>query len=226
MNKKNITIGTLTLVSVLVIAGFMLKGEETTSPSPVKTVKIEKKEQKIETKKTQVKPIAKKVVSNTVKILEKNETLEVVQEEILRVDDCFTPLTIEEAEKTFKTKDGVEPASTFSYKTGTIRSLKVGDTLVMPEVDNEIYELVVKKKRTTKSGNVMINAQLEGDEQDNKKIFVLSEGKKMAFIAMSVNGKSYDGEIYNGVGYFYRSADTMNAWVNTSKSDVIMPPRR
>lgn len=137
--------------------------------------------------------------------------------------DTFERLSLDEAQKTLLPKQSVSPLNAFIYQKNTIKSLTVGDTILLPEING--FEYTLKIKKTTHNHNLSLThtASIEGEEGNYYAI--LTEGQKSAFITLYSSNGVYEMEIFGAQGYTYASKDIQNAMIDYSKTDVKIPSR-
>jgi hypothetical protein len=143
-----------------------------------------------------------------VKTLKKESIIDIFEEE----DIDFVNLKIKQI------KD-VTPIAAVRMETNKIKTIKVGENLLLPTIDGNSYTLKVKHHTVSQRGTVSI----DGDFSENGNTYsaILTEGKKSAFISMSTPTGMYEIELIDGLGYIYTSSEIENAKIDFSQSDIL-----
>lgn len=141
-----------------------------------------------------------------------------------QVENAFRVVETEEMSTVMRHKKKVKPLSAFKVEKGIIRSLRVGDTIILPEINDVSYELKVEKFAIErKSKSVTLTASIEGEDDIYQAL--LTEGTSgYAYITVNSSSGIFEMEIYNGNGYIYNSKDIKNAMIDYSKTDALPPP--
>ena len=139
--------------------------------------------------------------------------------------DSFNIIELKDASRISPPKKRVTPLVAFQYKKGTIKTMNVGDTLTLPEINGESLEIQAISKKVTKRGNTIIRAKLFDGSETRRDAIVITEGDSSTFFTVHASGKFYEGEVINGIGYFYSVSD-MNKRIDHSKSDILRIPRK
>jgi hypothetical protein len=113
----------------------------------------------------------------------------------------------------------VEPIAAIKMKQNMIKKLKVGDSLTLPSIDENIYELRIQNHFISERGNTSIDGSFS--EGGISYSTILTEGKNSAFMSMNTPSGTYEIEFINGVGLVYESADIENVKIDYNKSDMI-----
>ena len=115
---------------------------------------------------------------------------------------------------------GVEPIAAFRMKQNTIKEIALGDTILLPSIDGNSYELAITHKEASPRGNVSIDGGFTEDGIHYSAI--LTEGSHAAFISMHTPEGTFEIELLNGIGYVYKSNDINQVKIDYGKSDEII----
>ena len=130
--------------------------------------------------------------------------------------ECFLQ---EDAEFSIPCRQNVKPVSAFTIKPDTIKQLFIGDSILLPEVNDVSYKATVKKRTVGKNGSVSLVASLEGE---GKRYYsIMTEDDNASYITLVSPEGVFEFEALNGQGYTYRSSDINNSMIDYSKSDSI-----
>ena len=154
-------------------------------------------------------------------VLESKNLDEIEPEMVEERKDIWGQTDMDEVEKEFSSKEGVSPLRAIKLPKNSIKSLKVGDTVVLPNMGNGEFEAKISEKKTHKNGSVTVSGNLTGS--GNQYAVVLTEGKNMSFGTVTTPNSSFEIETRNGVGYVYSTDDIDRAYIDHSKTDVIVP---
>jgi len=149
------------------------------------------------------------------------ETTDTIENEVQTISP-FTEEDIDDMKSYTQPLKGIEPLSAISMEKGSIAQSKIGDTLVLPSIDGNSYEIIVKDKSLSATGNISIY----GDYMENGITYhsVLTEGKEASFISMTTPTGTYEINLLQGKGYIYSSAEIENKKIDYTKSDTIEVP--
>ncbi|HEO97898.1 MAG TPA: hypothetical protein ENO02_01205 [Epsilonproteobacteria bacterium] len=139
-----------------------------------------------------------------------------------RVEDAFEYASVDDMEEKIPFKKNVKPIEAFTLKTGSIKKLRKGDTIVLPEINNIEYELKVSDRQKNADGSITLRAEIVDD--DSISFSLMTEGQNTAFITLSSPEGTYQLEVYNGNGYVYDTNDIKRARIDYSKTDAMLPP--
>jgi hypothetical protein len=115
---------------------------------------------------------------------------------------------------------GVKPLAAFRMKQNTIKEIALGDTILLPSIDGNSYELTITHKEVSPRGNVSIDGSFTEDGIHYSAI--LTEGSHAAFISMHTPEGTFEIELLNGIGYVYKSNDINQAKIDYGKSDEVI----
>jgi len=219
---KTLTIGAVTL-ALLLGGGYFFFSDagnditaKKTKVTKTETVKHEnthdsvKKDTLVKAKKQETKNVQPKAV-----------LAKVTRVEPTSYEGVMIPVSVEEAKRKFAPKKRVEPALAFTVDQKVFEDLNIGDTFTFPEIDGNVYETVIISKERTKRGSLVLKGATDPDNPSPRELMVITKGKNFSFISLSIDGKSYDGEIKGNTGYFYRASDMSKAYIDPSKTDEI-----
>ena len=173
------------------------------------------------TAKVQTRQSHQKNVLNTVEVEKKSieeDTIEVFYESKV----IFEEESIDDMKLIVEHMPDVMPVGAVRMQKGMIADIKVGDTLTLPSIDGNSYELKVVKRFVSDIGNVSIDGIYM--ENDIAYRSILTEGKNVSFVSMNTPIGTYEVELQDGRGYIYAVSDIENAKIDYSKSDVIEAP--
>ena len=142
--------------------------------------------------------------------------------ETVYLDDVYEPVSVAEMKTKIEAKAKVEPIGAYTMPEGTIRKLYYGDTILLPDVAGHDYELKIEKRTIGKSGSVILEASVGGDDSIVRS--VLTEGERTSYITLNTAEGVYEFESIDGNGFVYSSADIKNQMIDYSKTDGIHPP--
>lgn len=136
----------------------------------------------------------------------------------------FSEETIDDMSLITKPLEGIIPIAAISMEKNSIRSSRVGDTLVLPSIDGTSYEILIKNKSVSATGNISIN----GDYIENGITYhsILTEGKKSTFISMTTPTGSFKINLVDGQGYVYNAFSIESNKIDYTKSDTVEIPHR
>ena len=173
------------------------------------------------TAKVQTRQIHQKSVLNTVEVEKKSieeDAIEVFYESKV----IFEEESIDDMKLIVDHMPDVIPVGAVRMQKGMIADIKVGDTLILPSIDGNSYELKVVNRFVSDIGNVSIDGiYMENDIAYHS---ILTEGKNVSFVSMNTPIGTYEVELEDGRGYIYAVSDIENAKIDYNKSDVIEAP--
>jgi hypothetical protein len=177
--------------------------------------KIESKiENFIPEKKVQLKKTVLDKVTKTVK--------ETIQEEITYlkfIDDVFTYEEIDELSSRLAPKNDIQPVSALSMEHGVIKSLEVGDTIVLPVVGDIYYKMEVSQKTQHANDSISIDGTFK--ENGISYTAILTEGDQSLFVSMTTPQGAREVEVFSGLGYMYDAQDIQKIRINPTSSDTV-----
>jgi flagellar basal body-associated protein FliL len=215
---------------MILLAGYMLfhfssKEKIGVTPSNQEPLKASEKNASLsnsDIKKPETKKIATETTIKAVTESVDDETNNTVNLKKKYIEDAFISIAIDYAKDIKKAKSGVEPLVAFEFKEGSIKNLDVGDTIVLPEIDNVDYKLKVSKKTLNKmSDSTTLETSIEGEEPYYYAL--MTEGKDSAYITLNSPEGSYTIEIMQGIGYAYSVAEVNHVKMDYSHTDAVMP---
>jgi hypothetical protein len=117
----------------------------------------------------------------------------------------------------------VEPIAAIRMQKEKIKNIKVGESILLPTIDNNEYMIKVVDHHISERGNVSIN----GSFQENGIIYhaILTEGKASAYITMNTPSGSYEVEVIDGLGFIYSSSDIEQEKIDYTQSDTLQTPK-
>jgi len=220
MKKRQTIIASTIAISIGGILTILLWGTDTKEPlTPIQS----------ETKKSKNKALPNQAIIaqaptstlSTKEIKKEHKPIYFIKEDV-KIEDAFKSVDIDTMKYEMPHKKGVEPIAAFTYKPGTIKALRKGDSIVLPEINNIKYELKVTKTKLNEDGSKTVTATIEGGNSVD--FALLTEGKNTAFMTLNSPEGVYQVEIFNGKGYVYNSRDIAHAYIDFSKSDEVYPP--
>jgi len=155
-----------------------------------------------------------------VKIRQTNAPIYIVKK-AEKIEDAFEYASVDDMEEKIPFKKNVKPIEAFTLKTGSIKKLRKGDSII-PEINNIEYELKVSSRQKNPDGSITLRAEIVDDDSIN--FSLMTEGKNTAFITLNSPEGSYQLEAYNGNGYVYVTNDIKRANIDYSKTDEMYPP--
>jgi len=168
--------------------------------------------------KTPIKAPIKLIKKEHLIIVEKDESIDIIDKEVY--SEIFTELPIEDVSSVIAIKKGITPILAFSMKEGILKNLSIGDKFDLPEINGDVYTLVIDTKINNPNGSVSLSAKL--DNEDSKYFSVITEGHSSSFITIQSPEGIYEMESFNGKGYVYSSREIKNKWIDYSKKDYII----
>jgi len=131
----------------------------------------------------------------------------------------FNEEDIDETKLIMETISGVEPISAIRINKELIKTVNIGDILVLPELDGVSYELEITHRTVSANGNISLNGTFS--ENGIPYHSIITEGGKSTLMSFSTPTGSYEVELLDGLGYIYLNADIENEKIDYTKSDVI-----
>jgi len=210
----------ISLLFVLIV-GYLWKGEPDVKKNTIKTTTHIKHVETEETRKTIIEEQIEHNNPNSDFKLEDTgvETnISVIESTTVSV---FSEIYIDDAKLIIQPREAIEPISAIHMNKDMIKDRKVGDTIVLPTIDGNSYEIIVTNRKVSKNGNVSI----DGNYTENGITYhsVLTEGEISSFISLTTPTGNYEIELENGLGYMYSTADMENTYIDYSKSDIAEP---
>jgi len=135
------------------------------------------------------------------------------------VDDIFVYEELEELITRAKPKSGIKPLLALSLEHGMIKSLEVGDIVVLPVVGEIYYEMEITQKISYPNSSISVDGIFTEDGLDYTAI--LTEGNQSSFVSMTTPQGAYEVEIFSGLGYMYSVKDIEKVRVDTSLNDIL-----
>jgi len=117
----------------------------------------------------------------------------------------------------------VEPIAAIRMQKEKIKNIKVGESILLPVIDNNEYTIKVIHHHISERGNVSI----DGSFQENGITYhaILTEGKASAYITMNTPSGSYEVEVLDGLGFIYSSSDIEQEKIDYTQSDTLQTPK-
>lgn len=140
----------------------------------------------------------------------------------IKVEDAFEYMSVEDLNDELPHKKNVEPIAAFTMKAGSIKNLRKGDSIVLPEINNAEYELKVTDRTLNADGSVTSTAKIEG--YDSLNLSLMTEGTNTAFMTISSEDGVFQIEVVNGKGYVYDMNDIKRAYIDYTKTDEMRIP--
>lgn len=135
--------------------------------------------------------------------------------------DIMVEASMSDVEKAFPSKKGIKPVVAINLPQNSIKGLKVGETISLPNMGDGQFDAKVANKTTNNNGSVTIAANII--DTGNQYSVVLTEGKNMTFGTVSTPNGSFEIEVKDGIGYIYDTDDIDNAWIDYGKTDTLDP---
>lgn len=160
-------------------------------------------------------------IDKTSKLEKKGKTILVNDKQ---VNNVFEDVDMDEMKEMIAPKKGVEPRGAFRLPKGTIKNLKIGDAITLPEIDGQQYVVNVIRREVNSNQSVTIKASIEGES--SRYYSLMTEGEKTSFVTVTLPEGVYEMETVNGNGYVYNANDIRKAWIDPSKTDGVTVPKR
>ncbi len=132
----------------------------------------------------------------------------------------FEELDIDDVPIDIKPIENVKPIAALHMKKDTIKEIEIGDTILLPSIEGNVYELTITNKTVSARGNISIDGEFS--ENGIRYSSILTEGSSTAFISMNTPEGTYEIEVFNGIGYIYISSDIEKEKIDHSQSDAIL----
>lgn len=139
----------------------------------------------------------------------------------LDYDNDFECLPIEDVSEMSPCRSNVKPIEAFKINNYNIKNLFVGDSIILPEINQLSYRAIVKNRRVNKNGSVTVTASL--DSEDKKFYSVMTQDNNSTYITLVSPEGSFEFEANGKYGYVYSSSDINNSMIDYSKTDAIIP---
>lgn len=143
---------------------------------------------------------------------------EVEPEMVAEVRDIMTETSMEEVEKNFSSKQGINPVIAVNIPKNSISTLSIGDTVSLPYMGSAQFDAKIASKKTHANGSVTVSGNLVDNKQYS---VVLTEGKNMSFGTVATPNGSYEIETRNGQGYVYSTDEIDREWIDYGKGDTL-----
>ncbi len=158
------------------------------------------------------------------KVLEEEKshiTLKDIEPEIVRDSiDIITPLSLDEV-KNLPLKEGITPLTAIQLTKNTIKKLKVGDRISLPQLGDGQFDANITSKIVHKNGAISVSGNLL-DTYGHYSV-VLTEGKNMIFGTINTPSGSFEIEVKDGSGYIYATQTIDENWIEYEKDDFLIP---
>lgn len=119
-----------------------------------------------------------------------------------------------------KISDEIQGAQKIKMNTELLKNVVPGDQIQLPVLDGSEYTIDIEKVNDDKK-NVNIRGRVEA--QGESYLATITQGEKRTFATISTPNGTYDLRLVNGKGWVYES-DQLNAHIDTTKPDVLLPP--
>ena len=223
---KKLIITTLLLLLTLVTLGY--KWWQTDYKETTTTQKVQEEKHTIQVKNSSnTTPIT--TIEEQIKTVTPNnshfdmqetgeETTDIIEESVSTISP-FTEESIDDMKLETQPLQGIDPIAAISMEKNSITHSKIGDTILLPSIEGSNYEMIVKDKSTSATGNVSIH----GDYMENGITYhsILTEGKGASFISMTTPTGTYEINLIQGKGYIYASSEIENKKIDYTKSDTM-----
>jgi len=140
-----------------------------------------------------------------------------------RIVDIFVETNIDEVSKDFPPKEEIEPLTAINIPKSSIKNLKIGDIVYLPNMGDGEFNAQIISKKIHKSGTVTVTGHLLDDGGDYS--VVLTEGKNMSFGTITTPNGAFEIEARGGKGYIYSAEAINSAMIDYSKDDTLIPNR-
>jgi len=113
----------------------------------------------------------------------------------------------------------VTPISAVQMKQHILENVQIGDSLLLPDIEGNSYEMTVENHTVSKRENISI----DGSFKDNgiQYTAIITEGKNASFISMRTPMGNYEIELYNGKGFVYTGHSLEKTMQDFNKNDGI-----
>jgi hypothetical protein len=139
------------------------------------------------------------------------------------VDDIFVYEDMDELATRVAPKSGIKPVVALSIEQGAIKSLEIGDTVVLPVVGDIYYEMEITQKTVYPNNSISVDGTFSEDGIEYTAI--LTEGESSSFVSMTTPQGAYEVEIFSELGYMYSVNDIQKVRIDSSVSDTIEVPQ-
>jgi hypothetical protein len=140
------------------------------------------------------------------------------------VDDIFVYEDMDELATRIAPKSGIKPVLALSIEQGAIKSLEIGDTVVLPVVGGDIYyEMEITQKTVYPNNSISVDGTFT--ENGIEYTAILTEGESSSFVSMTTPQGAYEVEIFSELGYMYSVNDIQKVRIDPSVSDTIEVPQ-
>lgn len=208
------------VIAIAIFAGFGYFPEKGTVAEDY--LKSNEKENVMIEEKTEAIFVETKVVSIPPKRTEAKKEIYVIAEKEV-FDDAFEIVEMDDIRESFQPKKNVEPITAFKMKPNTIKNLRPGDKIKLPEINDVVYELNIETAKVNNNKSITLEASIEGE--DKKYFSILTEGEHFSFLTVKSPDGVFEIEIFNGNGYVYSSTEISNTYIDYSKTDSMIPPQ-
>jgi len=210
------------LIVLVIVLYFLFSSSKEQIDKKVKSVPIVIKDVSSQSQKDKVEANLTLVISQIDLNIsqEEDNKLEIKEE---RIVDIFVETTIDEVSKDFPPKEEVEPLIAINIPKKSIKNLKIGDIVYLPNMGDGEFNAQIISKKIHKSGTVTVIGHLLDDGGDYS--VVLTEGRNMSFGTITTPNGAFEIEARGGKGYIYSTEEIDSAMVDYSKDDTLIPNR-
>lgn len=209
--------------ALIVVVGTVAMFATDTEDKTVKKATVSKVKQ-VESEEP-LQKIVKKEVATPVSVREKlakSEKPTYFIKEDVKVEDAFEYVSVDDLNVELPHRENVEPIGAFMLKVGTIKNLRKGDSIVLPEINNVEYELKVTERTTNADGSITSTAKIEGEDSIN--FSLMTESDNTAFMTINSAEGTFQVEVFDGKGYVYAMNDIKQANIDYTKTDELNIP--
>jgi len=217
---KKIVLGGILIVLVIVLY-FLFSSSREQIYKKVKSVQSITKDVSSQSQKYEIEENFTLAVSQIdLNISQEDNKLDTKEDKIV---DIFIEITIDEVSKDFPLKEEIEPLTAINIPKSSIKNLKIGDIVYLPNMGDGEFNAQITSKKIHKSGTVTVTGHLLDDGGDYS--VVLTEGKNMSFGTITTPNGAFEIEARGGKGYIYSAEAINSAMIDYSKDDTLIPNR-
>lgn len=119
-----------------------------------------------------------------------------------------------------KIDENIQGARKIKMDVELLKKVVPGDQLQLPMLGGNEYTVNVEKVKESKNNtHVRGHINIAGDSY----LATMTQGEKLTFATVSTPNGTYDVQLVDGKGWVYNS-DQLNAHIDTTKTDVLLPP--
>jgi hypothetical protein len=136
----------------------------------------------------------------------------------------FVEIDPNELKEELPTKDGIKPTLAVKVPKNSLSGLNVGDIIELPPVGQGSYEAKIDEKIIHENGSISVTGNLiDGQE---KYSVVITQGKNSTYATITTPDGAFEIESRNGVEYIYSVEEINKKYMDHTKSDVLIPPKK